>query len=397
MTLAATRTRLPFAARAVLSPLEALAYGRLRAVLPDGQRMDFGPGGPEATLEVRDWRAFARVVRGGDIGFAEGYLYGDWRTPDLTRLLTLLAANRSALDAQMSGSVLVGLLHRLRHSLRANTRRGSRRNIAAHYDLGNDFYSLWLDPGMTYSSALYEGDATRPLEDAQHAKHERALTRLALRQGAHVLEIGSGWGAFAELAARRGHRVTGLTLSREQLAWARERVARTGLASRARFELRDYRDVRARYDAVASIEMYEAVGERWWPQYFARIAAALPQGGRALVQAIVIDDALFERYRKGSDFIRHYIFPGGMLASHQRLLGVARSAGLAAAESFHFGGDYALTLAAWRSRFLARKRQLRALGFDDRFVRMWEFYLAYCEAGFVSGSTDVAQILLVKQ
>lgn len=397
MTLATAATRLPLAARAVLAPLERLAYGRLRTVLPDGQHLDFGPGGPEAALEVRDWRAFGRVVRGGDIGFAEGYLYGDWRTPDLARLLTLLAANRGALEAQMRGSVLVGLLHRLRHALRANTRRGSRRNIAAHYDLGNAFYALWLDRGMTYSSALYGGDATRPLEDAQRAKHERALARLAPRPAAQVLEIGSGWGAFAELAARQGHRLTGITLSREQLAWASERVARAGLASHARFELRDYRDVRERYDALVSIEMYEAVGESWWPDYFARIASALPLGGRALVQAIVIDDTLFERYRRGTDFIRHYIFPGGMLASHERLLAAARGARLEPVESFRFGGDYALTLAAWRSRFLARQREVRALGFDERFVRMWEFYLAYCEAGFLSRSTDVAQILLVKQ
>jgi len=336
-------------------------------------------------------------VRSGDIGFAEGFINREWTTSGLPRLLTLLAANRAALERPMAGGTLGRLLHRALHALRANTRRGSRRNIAAHYDLGNDFYALWLDPGMTYSAGLYRGDATRTLEHAQRAKHERALARLALPAGAHLLEIGCGWGAFAELAAGRGLRVSGITLSGAQLAWARERLARAGLSRHARLELRDYRDLRARYDGVASIEMFEAVGERWWPAYFERIAACLPRDGRAVVQTIVIDDALFERYRRGSDFIRQFIFPGGMLASDARFRELARGAGLAVAEAFRFGGDYALTLAAWRDRFRAGLREVRALGFGERFARTWEFYLAYCEAGFVTGSTDVVQYLLVRQ
>jgi cyclopropane-fatty-acyl-phospholipid synthase len=396
-TATTTRQNLPFAARAVLAPLGRLTHGRLRVLLPDGARLDFGPGGIEAELELRDWRAFGRIVRNGDIGFAEGYINGEWNTSDLARLLTLLAANRAAIAGPMAGGRLGRLLHRALHALRANTRRGSRRNIAAHYDLGNEFYALWLDPGMTYSAALYQGDATRSLEDAQQAKYERILARLGLAGGAHVLEIGCGWGGFAELAARRGLRVSGITLSRAQLAWGSERLARTGLARNARLELRDYRDLRTRYDAVASIEMFEAVGERWWPAYFERVAACLPRGGRAVVQTIVIDDALFESYRRGSDFIRQFIFPGGMLASNERFRRLARGAGLEVAEAFRFGGDYALTLAAWRRRFRARLPQVRALGFDERFARTWEFYLAYCEAGFVSGSTDVLQYLLVRQ
>ena len=376
----------------VLRALERLERGRLEVALPGGQRRAFGEGNARADLEVRNREAFTRILRAGDIGFAEGYLDGDWTTSDLTRLLTLLAANREPLERPLYGSFLGRLAHRLLHLARANTRTGSRRNIAAHYDLGNEFYALWLDPTMTYSSALYQGDGARSLEQAQHAKLSRALERLELASGARLLEIGCGWGSFAELAAAHGHHVTGLTLSAEQLAHARRR-----LGAHAAIELRDYRDERGRYDAVVSIEMIEAVGERWWPAYFAKIAEVLPAGGRALVQAIMIDDALFERYRAGSDFIQKYIFPGGMLPSPARFEFEAAAAGLRVVEVHRFGADYARTLAAWRGRFLARWEEARALGFDERFRRLWEFYLAYCEAGFASGSTDVVQYLLVKR
>jgi cyclopropane-fatty-acyl-phospholipid synthase len=244
---------------------------------------------------------------------------------------------------------------------------------------------------MTYSSALFDGDAARGLEAGQRAKLARAFDALGVGAGARVLEIGCGWGSFAELAAERGARVTGLTLSAEQLAYARAR-----LGDRAEIALRDYRDERGRYDAVASIEMIEAVGERWWPAYFARIAESLPRGGRALVQAILIEDALFERYRRGSDFIRRYVFPGGMLPSPARLEMEVANAGLSVRNVRRFGADYARTLALWRSRFLAAWPEARALGYDERFRRLWEFYLAYCEAGFTTGSTDVAQYTLVK-
>jgi cyclopropane-fatty-acyl-phospholipid synthase len=377
----------------VLRTLERLERGRLEVSLPGGRRHAFGEAdAPAAELEVRSLRAFARVLRGGDIGFAEGYLEGEWTTSHLPRLLTLLAANREPLEKPLYGGVLGRLLYRLLDLTRANTRGGSRRNIAAHYDLGNDFYALWLDRGMTYSSALFGGDAGRSLEDAQHAKLRRALERLAPGGDGRVLEIGCGWGSFAEVAADRGYRVTGLTLSQAQLAYARAR-----LDGRATLVLRDYRDEHGRYDAVASIEMIEAVGERWWPAYFGRIAAVLPRGGRALVQAIVIDDALFARYRRGSDFIRRYVFPGGMLPSPARIAAEAGRAGLAVVEAFPFGPDYARTLSLWRHRFLARWPEARALGYDERFRRLWEFYLAYCEAGFTTGSTDVVQYVLEKQ
>jgi cyclopropane-fatty-acyl-phospholipid synthase len=389
-----TRGALPLAARAVLKTLERLAQGRLRLTLPDGATLDFGPGGVGAALAVRDWRAFNRIAYSGDIGFAEGWLEGEWTSADLPGLLTLLARNRGALEGAVYGSLAGRLVHGLLHALRANTRGGARRNIAAHYDLGNAFYQLWLDPGMSYSSALFEGDATRSLGEAQDAKLERILERLAPPAGGHVLEIGCGWGGFAERAARRGLRVSGITLSREQLAYARRRIAEAGLVQRVRLELRDYRDLHARYDAIVSIEMLEAVGERWWPTYFAKLAACLPRGGRALVQSIVIDDGLFERYRSGSDFIRAYVFPGGMLPTTPRVQREAMRAGFEVIGTQAFGLDYARTLAHWRARFSAALPKLHGLGFDARFVRLWTFYLAYCEAGFRSGSTDVAQFLL---
>jgi len=389
-----SRAAPPLAARTVLKTLERLAHGRLRMTLPDGARLDFGPGGASAEIAVRDWRAFGRIVYSGDIGFAEGWMEGEWTSADPAALLTLLARNRAALDGAIYGSRLGHLAHGLLHALRANTRRGARRNIAAHYDLGNAFYRLWLDESMTYSSALFEGDATRSLGEAQSAKLERTLERLAAPAGGHLLEIGCGWGSLAERAARRGLRVTGITLSQAQLAYARARIAQAGLGHQARFELRDYRDLHARYDAVVSIEMLEAVGERWWPAYFARLAASLARGGRALVQSIVIDEALYARYRTGSDFIREYIFPGGMLPSAARVQDQAARAGLELVASYAFGADYARTLALWRERFVAARPQLRALGFDERFERMWIFYLAYCEAGFLAGSTDVVQFLL---
>ena len=384
------------AARIVIRVLERIATGRLHVTLPSGANLAFGPGGAQAEIAFNDWRAFGRILRGGDIGFAEGWLDQQWHTPDLPALLELLAANRAALAAPLYGSFAGRLFHRVAHALRSNTRAGSRRNIAAHYDLGNDFYSLWLDPGMTYSSGLY-GEAARSLESAQHAKYERILDRIAPAPEARILEIGCGWGAFAELAAAEKCRVTGLTLSREQLEYARARLAAAGHGGRTSIELRDYRDEQGTYDAVVSIEMFEAVGELWWPDYFVKLAEVLRPGGMAVIQAIVIDDALFERYRRGSDFIQKYIFPGGMLASPPRIRTLAAEAGFSVEDEFSFGPDYRRTLMAWRANFLERADEVRALGFDERFMRMWEFYFAYCMAGFASGSTDVMQFTLAKR
>ncbi|MGE5793498.1 MAG: class I SAM-dependent methyltransferase [Bacteroidota bacterium] len=388
-------TRAPLAARLVMRLLERLAHGTLEVALPDGVTRRFGHGAPSARIEVADWGLFSAVLRRGDTGFAERWMDGGWCTPDLPQLLALCVANRDALDRAIDGSFWGRVAGRLRQLADANTRRGSRRNIAAHYDLGNDFYALWLDRSMTYSAARFDGDHSRTLEAAQACKLERVLERLAPRPGARVLEIGCGWGSFAELAARDfGCRVTALTLSRAQAEYASDRVRAAGLGDRVTVALRDYRDERASYDHVVSIEMFEAVGERYWPAYFAAIARALPPGGTAVVQTITIADRLFERYRSGTDFIRQYVFPGGMLPSPARFRAAAAAAGLEIRDEQAFGADYAETLRRWRHAFLAELPAVRALGCDERFVRMWEFYLAYCQAAFATQCTDVIQFEL---
>lgn len=310
-------------------------------------------------------------------------------------MVALAAANVEALEASLGSLLPLRLWNQLRHWLRGNSRGGSRRNIAHHYDLGNAFYSRWLDPGMTYSSALYTAPG-QSLEAAQAAKIERVVALMALPPRAEVLEIGSGWGALGAAIGQTGARVKGITLSREQLAWARERVARDGLADRVQFELEDYRDTRGRYDAVVSVEMIEAVGEAYWPIYFQTIADRLKPGGRAVIQAITIDERRFDGYRRDTDFIQHYIFPGGMLPTPSIIADEARRAGLAVVSVDRFGQSYAATLAEWRRRFLAAWPEIRPLGFDERFRRMWEYYLCYCEGGFLSGTIDVGHYVLMR-
>jgi cyclopropane-fatty-acyl-phospholipid synthase len=382
--------RVPLAARAVLALLERIGHGRVEVALPDGSLRALGGGAPVARLEVADWAVFGAALRRGDIGFAEAFIDGRWSSPDLAQLLKVIARNRTAIERAVYGGSWGRLAYRLRHAFNANTRRGSRRNIAAHYDLGNDFYALWLDPSMTYSSALFADDAIQPLQAAQAAKYRRILERLAPRPGDRILEIGCGWGAFAEMAARDfGCRVTGLTLSEEQHAYADARMHRAGVADRVDIAFRDYRDERGTYDHVVSIEMYEAVGERYWPTYFGAIGKRLKPGGRAVVQAITIADHLFERYRASTDFIQQYVFPGGMLASPARFRAEVDRAGLRVEAELAFGASYAETLRRWRGAFKTRLPELRALGYEERFLRTWEFYLAYCEAGFASECTDV--------
>lgn len=352
-------------------------------------------GGTAATLRVHADEVFSRVLSSGDIGFAEAYVDGLWSTPDLHALLVVAMRQRAVLERAVYGSLVGSLLYRLTHALRRNTRAGSRRNIHAHYDLGNAFYALWLDETMNYSSAWYGGDASLTLAQAQQRKVERALDAAGARAGSRVLEIGCGWGAVAEAAARRGAQLTGLTLSTEQLDWARERLRRENLAADLR--LQDYRDLAAeglRFDAIVSIEMFEAVGRAYWPGYFDTLAACLAPGGRACVQSIVIRDDLFERYARGTDFIQQYVFPGGMLPSAAVFREQAARAGFAVRDELAFGADYARTLGCWRERLHARIDRVAALGFDARFLRLWDFYLAYCQAAFETGQTDVVQFTL---
>jgi cyclopropane-fatty-acyl-phospholipid synthase len=389
--------RIPGPARLMIGLLERIAHGSLALTLPQGQTVVMGRGLPRASLRLRNWKPFSAALRRGDVGFAESFVAGDWETDSLAAVLDVAVANRDLLETAVYGRWWGRLAHRIRHLLNRNSRAGSRRNIHAHYDLGNDFYRLWLDPSMTYSSALFRGDEECTLQQAQQAKYRRILDELALPAGASVLEIGCGWGGFAELAAVDGLRVKGLTLSTEQLAFARERIARAGMADRAEFALQDYRDERGRYDGIASIEMFEAVGEAYWPAYFDSVRRALAPQGRAVIQTITIDDALFERYRRGTDFIQQYVFPGGMLASPSVFEAHARRAGLRVVRRLAFGQDYARTLALWRQAVVSRTAEVRALGFDRRFERIWEFYLAYCEAAFRHGNTDVYQFTLAHE
>ena len=384
---------MPLAARFALGMLRYLRVGSLDLTLPDGRRETFHgiEAGPHAELEVRDWRFFRRVLSAGDIGLAESYMEGLCDAPDLVTLIELLALNEAHLGKLASGTWWQRLALRLAHLLRANSHAGARRNIRAHYDLGNDFYALWLDPTMTYSSAIFANDPSRPLDAAQRAKYERILDRLGVRQGDTLLEIGCGWGAFAESAARRGARVTAITISAEQAAFARRRLEHADLAHAATVEFRDYRDVSGTFDHIVSIEMIEAVGERNWPKFFATLKHHLKPGGKAIVQAITIADSLFSQYRRRADFIQTHIFPGGMLPSHTAVAEQARKVGLQLADSFGFGSDYARTLRTWLARFDATVENVRALGFDDRFVRMWRYYLCYCAVGFATCRTDVVQ------
>ncbi len=386
----------PAAARWLFRLLAGLSAGRIDFTTPDGRTLTFSGSqpGPHATLKLGDWKVCADILSRGDIGLAEAWIDGRVTSDDLTQLLLLAAVNESAVEQAIHGRWWATLAYRLRHWLRPNTRAGSRKNIHAHYDLGNDFYRLWLDPTMTYSSALFEGDAGRPLAQAQTAKYARILRETGARPGDHILEIGCGWGGFAEYAAHAGCRVTGITVSAAQLEYARQRISHAGLDDRVTLRLMDYRDLDARFDHVVSIEMFEAVGERYWPGYFATIRDRLRPGGRALVQSITIAESKFERYRAGTDFIQQYIFPGGMLPSKTVFAEVAAQQGLRVSGLHAFGPDYAETLLRWHQVFNQASGEVRALGFDERFMRTWRFYLAYCEAGFRAGATDVVQARL---
>ena len=374
--------------RLVFKLLEKIQGGMLEVRLPDGSSALFGDGEHGVSLHVHDEATFSMVLARGDIGLAEAYLDGHWDSPDITGLLRLLASNRDALKKAVYGSWRNLLAARVRHWLNSNSRSGSKRNIMAHYDLGNDFYKLWLDPSMSYSAAIYRESDDGSLQSAQHAKYRRILDRLQAKKGESVLEIGCGWGGFAEMAVNDGLAVTGLTLSPAQLAWAQKRVPQADL------RLQDYRDTQEKFDHIVSIEMFEAVGEKFWDSYFKTIADALKPGGRAVVQSITIRDDLFSSYRKGTDFIQQYVFPGGMLPSRSAFRAAAEKRGLVVKDEFSFGLDYARTLAEWRFAFEARWPEIAAQGFDENFRRLWRMYLCYCEAGFLAGNVDVVQFEL---
>ena len=374
--------------RLVFQLLEKLTGGLLEIRLPDGSCTLFGDGEHGVTMQVHDQATFAMVLARGDIGLAEAYLDGYWDSPDITGLLALLAKNRAVLQKAVYGSWRNLLAARVRHWLNRNSKAGSKRNIMAHYDLGNDFYRLWLDPSMSYSAAIYREVDDGSLETAQHAKYRRILSHLQARTGQKVLEIGCGWGGFAELAVASGLQVTGLTLSPAQLAWAQQRVPQADL------RLQDYRDNREQFDHVVSIEMFEAVGERFWSSYFKTVAGALKPGGKAMIQSITIRDDLFASYRRGTDFIQQYVFPGGMLPSRQAFRAAAAKHGLRVQGEYAFGLDYARTLAEWRLAFEAKWPEIQKLGFDENFRRLWRMYLCYCEAGFLAGNIDVVQFEL---
>ena len=368
--------------------------GNLDVVMPGGRRLQFRghQPGPAAELFIKDYKAVGRVMSAADIGFAEGYMAGEWDTPDLPALLTAFSWNLDQISRLMAGNPLVQAWNFLTHFLRRNDREGSKRNIYAHYDLGNQFYELWLDRTMTYSSARFER-SDQSLEEAQHEKYATLARSIDLQAGQSVLEIGCGWGGFAEFAAKEvGAKVTGITISQAQHDYARERLFRQGLADKADIQLIDYRDVQGRFDRVASIEMFEAVGEEYWPTYFGKIHDVLSPGGRAGLQIITIKDEFFEHYRRHADFIQKYVFPGGMLPSEEKLKAQTDRAGLDWTGLNRFGECYADTLNQWLHSFDSVWDQVKAQGFDERFRRLWRFYLAYCEAGFRTERTNVVQL-----
>lgn len=392
-------TDVPPVARTGLRLLQGIQRGSLLLELPDGRQLRYGSSNAlTASMRLRNWNVFHAVLRSGDIGLAESYIQEDWTTPHLADLFRLLLANRDALESLVYGSWLGRLAYRLRHLLRRNTKANSRKNIHAHYDLGNSFYQLWLDPSMNYSSAWFEGDLDGDFTQAQQAKVRRALRSVGIEPGQRLLEIGCGWGALAEMAATEcAADVVGVTLSTEQLDYAKQRMVGAGVQQQVDLRLQDYRDISdGAFDAICSIEMIEAVGQAYWPTYFSNVHRLLKTGGRACIQAIVIDDRLFDRYVQGTDFIQQYIFPGGCLPSPSRIRAAAERAGLRVQEEFAFGQDYAETLRRWHQRFVQQRAQVLMQGFDTRFLHTWEFYLAYCEAAFSMKNIDVVQYTLVK-
>ncbi len=389
----------PLFFRLVCDLASRIHYGTLTFALPDGRVLKFvgrEDVGSRGVIAVRDFGFARRSILAGDIGFFESFAADQWDTPSIADCLYVFARNADYVRQAFAKSPLVGWANNIRHALHRNTRGGARRNITAHYDLGNPFYEKWLDPTMTYSSAVFP-DARADLASAQTNKYRRLAEAIDLKPGESVLEIGSGWGGFAEFAAKEiGARVTGVTISTAQFDYAKSRIAREGLSDRVEFRLQDYRDVEGVFDKVASIEMFEAVGKAYWPAYFAKVRDALRPGGAAGLQIITIADRFFDTYRRSTDFIQRYVFPGGMLPSLPALKAQIERAGLAWRDAGAYGADYARTLREWHRRFLSKWDDIAAMGFDERFKKLWGFYLGYCEAGFRAGTTDVHQIVAAR-
>jgi cyclopropane-fatty-acyl-phospholipid synthase len=392
------QTGLPRYFARVFAITSRINKGRLDFVLPDGRifRATGAHPGPVGEVHLHNTDVFARLIREGDLGFCDAYLDGWWSTPDLQSLMDFICAGNEEVYDGFPGMGLVRNFERLRHWLRGNSKGQAKKNISYHYDLGNDFYALWLDETMTYSSALFD-TGQESMEAAQIAKYASMVDQMGVKPGDHVLEIGCGWGGFAEYAAgQRGLKVTGLTISREQLAYAQARIEAAGLSDMVTLKLQDYRDERGTYDGIASIEMFEAVGEQYWPVYFNTVRERLKPGGRATLQIITVADARWDVYKRGVDFIQKYIFPGGMLPSPTALRAEIDRAGLQLNRSIEFGESYSQTLRRWHERFNDQWDAVAALGFDDRFRRMWNFYLTSCAGSFHAGNCDVTQITIAR-
>lgn len=388
-----------FKTKLFLKIMDQIQVGHFVLVMPDGEKREyFGKTpGRRGELIIRDYAAISKIVASGDIGLAEAYRDGMIDSPDMTSLLLLCIENQSALEAVFRGNFFGMIYYRLRHLFRGNSRKGSKKNIEAHYDLGNSFYKLWLDPTMTYSSAIFK-HADEPLEQAQRNKYQRIIDTINPKSSDHILEVGCGWGAFATMAASQtGCKVTCLTLSQEQYQYATDLVRKMGLDTQVTIKLCDYRDEIGTYDHIVSIEMIEAVGEEYWEQYFNMIESKLRPGGKAMLQSIYIVDDLFDNYRKSTDFIQQYIFPGGMVLAPQVFEKYSVKNNLEIKDFYKFGLDYAQTLNLWRKEFKEKYEEVKNIGFDDAFLKIWDFYYIYCEAGFLSRRIDVAQIVLEKR
>jgi cyclopropane-fatty-acyl-phospholipid synthase len=398
LTTTKGQKRLPRYFATVFDMAKKLQRGRLEFGLPDGRqfRIEGADPGPVARIDIHDPDLFARLIREGDLGFCEAYVEGGWSSPDLMAFMDLMHEGNSAVYDAFPGMSLVRAYERFRFWMQSNSKTQAKKNIAHHYDLGNDFYKLWLDDSMTYSAAIYR-TGQESLETAQAQKYASMVDQMGSKPGDHVLEIGCGWGGFAEYAAKeRGLRVTALTISQAQHDYAVARMQRLGLQDRVEIKLQDYRDETGVYDGVASIEMFEAVGEKYWPVYFDTVRDRLKPGGHATLQIITVQEARFETYRKAVDFIQKYIFPGGMLPSPSVLKREAERAGLKVKGSIEFGKSYSQTLRRWYDSFNARWAEAAGLGFDERFRRMWNFYLASCAGTFEGGNCDVTQITLTR-